>query len=179
MKVRTEHIKETVREYSFNEPYESFPMLAEMVAAGECHFTGPVAVDISAGRETDHYRIDGVVRVPVQLECSRCLCSFDKPVLSRFTILFSQNAGAGQDEDEVELEERDLISASYSGDEIDLAPEIAEQVALGIPLKPLCSELCEGLCTVCGIDLNSGSCTCAAESKQSKFAALKDFTVRL
>jgi len=179
MKVRTEHIRETVREYSFSESADSFPVLSEMAVAGECRFTGPVVVEISAEREMDHYRVDGTVRVPVQLNCSRCLCSFDKAVLSRFTILFSECSGNSLDEDEVELEERDLISASFSGDEIDLAPEVAEQIALGIPLKPLCSESCKGLCPVCGIDLNNGSCNCVADSKQSKFSALKDFQVRL
>jgi len=178
MKVRTEHIKETVREYSFNESADSFPVLAEMVAAGECRFTGPVTVEINAGREMNHYRIDGVVRVPVQLECSRCLGSFAKSVVSRFTILFSENSGSNQDEDEVELEEKDLITASFEGDEIDLAPEIAEQVALEIPIKPLCSESCKGLCPVCGTDRNTGACSCTAEPKTSKFAALKDFKVR-
>ncbi len=178
MKIRTEHIKETVREFSFNEPPESFPVLAAMAAAGECTFTGPVQVEFTAGRELDHYRIDGTVNVPVQLHCSRCLCTFDKAVFSRFTIFFSQGSASQQDEDEVELEERDLITASFSGDEIDLMPEIAEQVALEIPLKPLCSEVCKGLCSTCGIDLNTGTCSCLRAQKQSKFAVLKDFKVR-
>jgi uncharacterized protein len=178
MKVRTDHIKETAREFSFNEPVASFPVLVEMAAAGVCHFTGSLQVTISASRELDHYRVEGSVSVPVQLDCSRCLCRFDRTIFSRFTIFFREGTTTQDDEDEVELEERDLISASFSGDEIDLMPEIAEQVVLGIPLKPLCSEACKGLCPHCGIDLNSGSCTCSTESKQSKFAALKDFKVR-
>jgi len=179
MKVRTEHIKEAVREYSFNEPAESFPVLAEMVAAGECRFTGSVQVALTAGRELDHYRVEGTVTVPVQLDCSRCLCRFDRTVHSEFTFFFREDSAANhEEEDEVELGEHDLISTCFSGDEIDLLPEIAEQVALEIPLKPLCSENCKGLCPVCGIDLNSGSCSCIIEQKQSKFAALKDFKVR-
>ncbi|MDK9717592.1 MAG: DUF177 domain-containing protein [Trichlorobacter sp.] len=178
MKIRTEHIKEAVRDYSFNEPAESFQVLAEMVAAGECRFTGSVQVELTAEREHDHYRVEGTVSVPVQLDCSRCLCSFDRTVFSRFTIFFREGVAVNhEEEDEVELNEHDLISTCFSGDEIDLMPEIAEQVALDIPLKPLCSENCKGLCPVCGIDLNSGSCSCVIEQKQSKFAALKDFKV--
>lgn len=178
MKVRTEHIKESVREYSFNEPAEFFPVLAAMTAAGECQFTGSVQVAIKAERELDHYRFEGTVTVPVQLNCSRCLCSFDRTVFSQFTIFFREGVAANHEKDEVELEERDLISASFNGDEIDLMPEIAEQVALEIPFKPLCSENCKGLCAVCGIDLNSNQCSCVIEQKQSKFAALKDLKVR-
>lgn len=179
MKIRTEHIKEMVRNYSFNESAESFQLLADMIKAGECRFTGPVTVEINAGKETDHYRVEGVVSVSVQLDCSRCLCSFDKAISSAFTIFFREGSAPREEEDEVELDERDLISSSFSGDEIDLAPEIAEQVALEVPLKPLCSESCRGLCPVCGIDLNGGSCTCSIGSQHSKFAVLKDFKVRL
>jgi uncharacterized protein len=100
-------------------------------------------------------------------------------VHSGFTIFFREDSAAHhEEEDEVELGEHDLISTCFSGDEIDLLPEIAEQVALEIPLKPLCSENCKGLCPVCGIDLNFGTCNCVIEQKQSKFAALKDFKVR-
>lgn len=178
MKVRTEHIKEAVREYSFNEPAGAFPVLHDMETAGECRFTGTVQVNLTAGRELDHYRVEGTVTVPVQLDCSRCLCSFDRVIVSNFTIFFREGAGLQEEENEVELEERDLISTSFSGDEIDLMPEIAEQVALEVPVKPLCSEVCKGLCPFCGKDLNSGVCGCSAEPKSSKFAALKDFKVR-
>lgn len=178
MKVRTEHIKEAVREYSFIEPIASFPVLQEMEAADECLFTGSVQVVVKAGREQDHYRIEGSLVVPVQMTCSRCLCSFDRTVTSKFTIFFREGVAAQEDEDELELDEQDLITTSFSGDEIDLMPEIAEQVALEIPVKPLCSEQCRGLCPSCGIDLNSSSCSCVAVEKPSKFAALKDFKVR-
>ncbi len=178
MKVRTEHIKEAVREYTFSEPAAAFPVLHDMETARECRFTGPVQVEIKAGRELDHYRVDGMVTVPVQMDCSRCLTSFDKQITSAFTIFFREGDGPQQEEQEVELEERDLISTSFCGDEIDLLPEIAEQVALEIPVKPLCSELCKGLCPTCGADLNLTDCGCAIEAKPSKFAALKDFKVR-
>lgn len=178
MKVRTEHIKESVREYSFVEPASSFPILQEMESAGECSFVGPVQVAFKACREMDHYRVEGTLAVPVQLTCSRCLCNFSKSVASRFTIFFREGVAAHEDEDELELAEQDLISTSFSGDEIDLLPEIAEQVALEIPVKPLCSDACKGLCPACGADLNSDGCSCALEQKTSKFAVLKDFKVR-
>lgn len=179
MKVKTEHIKEVVREYDFIKPYASFPVLQEMESAGECRFMGPVSVTVKAGKELDHYRVDGTLTVPVQLICSRCLGSFDKAVASSFSIFFREGRSCQQeDAEELELEERDLISSVFSGDEIDLMPEIAEQVALEIPVKPLCSESCKGLCPQCGVDRNVAQCSCNAEEKPSKFAALKDFKVR-
>ena len=178
MKIRTEHIRETVREFSFTESAESFPVLMDMVASGECRFNGPVKAELAVVREMDHYRIDGSVTVSVQLECSRCLCSFERVIFSRFTIFFREGVIACEDEDEIELEERDLVSAFFSGDEIDLAPEISGQIALDIPLKPLCSHSCKGLCPLCGVDLNTQTCSCSQEPVNIKFAALKDFKVR-
>lgn len=180
MKVKTEHIREAVRQYVFHESAETFPVLASMTEAGECRFTGPISVDLTVGREMDHYRVDGSLKVPVSLLCSRCLAEFDQTVSSQFSIFFREGEGLGADneeDDDVELDERALVSATFSGDEIDLQPELGEQVALCIPLKPLCSESCKGLCPVCGIDLNTATCGCKEEERFSKFSALKNFKV--
>lgn len=179
MKVRIEQIRDVVRELTFVEPVASFPVLVAMVEAGECTFDSSVEVHLTVGREMDHYRVDGSVSAPVQMACSRCLTLFRHTVASRFTLIFTEEQGPlSVDEDEVQLDERDLVSATFSGDEIDLIPEIGEQVALAVPLKPLCSCGCKGLCPACGVDLNSVQCVCSAEPKLSKFAVLKDFKVQ-
>lgn len=181
MKVKTEHIREAVRQYAFHESADAFPVLASMAEAGECRFNGQISVELTAGREMDHYRVDGSLSVPVSLVCSRCLADFEQAVSSQFTIFFREGDSIGADSeegDEVELDERALVSATFNGDEIDLQPEIGEQVALCIPLKPLCSEGCKGLCPFCGVDRNTVACECEKEAKPSKFSALKDFKVR-
>lgn len=179
MKVRTEHIREAVRHFVFEESADAFPALAAMQSAGECRFNGPISVELSAEREMDHYRVEGALYVTVSLVCSRCLADFNRKVETDFTIFFRETTGEEEyDESEVELEERDLVSASFTGDELDLGPEIGEQVALNIPLKPLCDDGCKGLCPACGADLNIAVCGCAKEEKPSKFSALKDFKVK-
>jgi uncharacterized protein len=178
MKVRLDHIRDVTRELSFSEPVESFPVLVAMVASGECAFDGPVQATLIAGREMDHYRVEGTVTVPLRQTCSRCLVSFDQELSSRFTIFFREGTPQVGDEEEVELAEQDLVSAVFSGDEIDLLPEIGEQVALAVPLKPLCNEQCKGLCPVCGVDRNTTACGCSREPVNLKFAALKDFKVQ-
>jgi uncharacterized protein len=178
MKIKIEHIGESPRSLTITEPATSFPALAAMVDSGECAFTGPVRSEIQASREADQYRVDGHVSVPVSTSCSRCLKPLDFNVSSRFTIYFRRETFSNsQANDEVELEERDLISTSFSGDELDLFPEIGEQVALEIPVKPLCKEQCKGICPSCGADLNSSPCNCNTEDFPHKFNALKDFKV--
>jgi uncharacterized protein len=40
-------------------------------------------------------------------------------------------------------------------------------------MKPLCREDCQGLCPVCGTNLNNGTCTCKREWEDPRLAALK------
>lgn len=178
MKLKTDHIKEKAKVFSFCEPAEFFPALKGMEQSGECSFTGPVQVDCNAFFEFRHYRVDGSVQTSANLTCSRCLQSFHHKIDSSFTIFFSQGTELQTEEDELELDVQDLITATFCGDEIDLAPEVSDQIALAVPLKPLCSDNCKGLCVSCGTDLNQASCQCQAVEKESKFAALKDFKVR-
>lgn len=160
------------------EKVESFPVLSGMQIAGEVTFTGPIGSDITIEREYDHLRAVGRVVAPLSLACSRCLARYDEVIDSSFTIIFRKGTALDAvEEDEIELNEQDLISSSYIGNEIDFTHEIEEQVTMEIPLKPLCSENCKGLCPVCGTDLNKASCDCSRGDFSLKFSALKDFKV--
>ena len=176
MKLSVDHIREKGQHLQGQEPIESFPVLAGMQKDGICSFTGPVAYDIRAEREYDHLRVSGTVSVPLHLACSRCLSEYASRAATHFTIIFRRGSHeevvAGE---ETELNEQDLVSATYSGDEIDLTHEIEEQIAMEIPIKPLCGEACKGLCPSCGTDLNKSDCTCQRTPINFKFSALKDF----
>jgi uncharacterized protein len=49
-------------------------------------------------------------------------------------------------------------------DFIDLAPMVHDAVFLDLPLAPLCSADCQGLCPYCGIDRNEARCECQGET---------------
>ena len=178
MKIKIDHIKQTAFEMHVEKPVDVFPVLARMQADGECLFTGPVTADITVEREFDHLKATGRVQVPMTLSCCRCLAAYPSAIDSTFRIIFrKETARHTEVEDETELCDDDLIASTYSGDEIDLAHEIEEQVAMEIPLKPLCDEECKGLCPACGTDLNTSSCSCTREPVNLKFSALKDFKI--
>lgn len=178
MKITVDHIHEKPLSLHADEPVELFPVLVGMETDGECTFTSPIRYDVTVVREFDHLRVAGSVNTSVSLSCSRCLATFDAAITSDFTIFFRR--GAAQEavsEEETELNEQDLISATFTGDEIDLTHEIEEQVAMEVPLQPLCSRNCKGLCPECGIDLNQAGCSCSDKQFNFKFGALKDFKV--
>lgn len=176
MKIEIDKVKKKPVDLSEVLPASHFPNLAEMEKAGECVFTAPVSARVSAAWEFDHVRAAGRVETAVRLTCSRCLAEYDAPIASDFTIFYTEAKGEELDE-EVELSDEELISASYTGDEIDVDPEIAEQVMLEVPYKPLCSESCKGLCHQCGADLNAGECGCDRGGINLKMAALKNIKI--
>jgi len=178
VKLIVDHIKDTPISLHIDEPVGTFPLLAGMQNDTGCCIAGNIEGDVTVVREYDNIRVTGRVTAPLALSCSRCLADYTSFVDTSFTIFFrKESAVAPSTEDELELGEMDLLSSSYSGDEIDLTHEIEEQIAMEIPLKPLCSEACKGLCHVCGVDLNTSSCSCSKEPVSLTFSALKDFKV--
>jgi uncharacterized protein len=176
LKIRIDEVKKKRVDLTEEEPAAHYANLVQMEKAGECSFVEPVHAEVSAVWEYDHVRATGTVHSAVQLACSRCLAEYQLPVNSSFTIFYTQSKGEDLDE-EVELSDEDLISVSYQGEEIDLDFEIAEQVMMEIPFKPLCSESCKGLCSECGADLNLGDCNCRHGEVNLKMSALKKLVI--
>ena len=177
MKIRIADITEKAKFIDTVEEVNLFPTLIQAQDAGECRFLSPVSVSLSFAREYDHIRVQGSVGTTVSLSCSRCLSEFSAELSSTFTIFYTK-ALTAQPEDEVELGEQDLISATYSGDEIDFSAEVAEQILLEIPYKPLCAEECRGLCASCGTDLNNSDCSCNSNAVSMAFGSLQGLKVK-
>ena len=176
MKIRIDEVKQKRLDLAEEQPAKHYPNLLEMEKAGECSFVEPVRTTVSAIWEYDHVRASGVVESAVKLSCSRCLAEYQLPLSSTFTIFYTKSAG-GEFDEEVELSDQDLISVSYTGEEIDLDFEIAEQVMMEVPFKPLCSESCRGLCPECGTDLNAGECGCDRGGINLQMSALKKIRI--
>jgi uncharacterized protein len=176
LKINVEKVKRKQIDLAEEEPAAHYASLAQMEKDGDCVFTAPVRAQVSAIWEYDHVRAHGTVESAARLSCSRCLAEYELPLSSEFTIFYTESTGDDL-EDEVELSDQELISATYTGEEIDLDLEIAEQVMLEVPFKPLCSESCRGLCTVCGADLNAGECGCDRGDINLKMVGLKKLKI--
>ncbi|BDV43184.1 hypothetical protein GURASL_21070 [Geotalea uraniireducens] len=177
MKVRVDDIKEREKQLFYEEAPDAFPSLAAVTTDKFCTFIAPVTVSLTVFREYDHIRTNGKIKTRVRMKCSRCLAEFDVDVDSSFILIYSKANQLSNDEDEIELGDEDLISVAYTGDEIDFSPEIAEQVIMELPIKPLCKEDCQGLCPQCGADLNESECGCEKSVHNLTFSALKNFKV--
>lgn len=176
--VRLDDIRGKNVELSEEFSSSTFPVLSEMIHSGEVIITSPVLVEITAAHEFDHVRVSGRVEAGIRLACSRCCAEYDDRLSSAFELFYTKAQGAETVQDEeIELSEIDLVSVTYRGDEIDLIPEVDEQIVMELPLKPLCSEQCRGLCSNCGTDLNVADCGCHRGVSSLNFGALKDLKI--
>ena len=91
--------------------------------------------------------------------CSRCLERARVPLDVALQVSFVARAQGDPDPDS---EEEDLDVGYFDGDEVDLGPEIRDQLLLTFPIKPLCREDCAGLCAICGGNRNLHPCECVA-----------------
>jgi uncharacterized protein len=116
-------------------------------------------VDIVDGT-TVHVR--GRLSGTLRLECGRCLEGYAAPIGQELDLFYLPGAPERPEdqEDEVELSDREVVVGYYDADRLDLGDVAREQIFLSLPLKPLCREDCRGLCPTCGKNLNDGDCGC-------------------
>jgi len=148
--------------------------------AGEENFTLDSAGSLRCRLElvdgnTVHVR--GHLRARLGLECGRCLETFPLLVDQELDLFYLPHRpdAVEEEEDEVELSDRDMVVAYYDGERLDLGDVIREQFFLAVPMKRLCGESCRGRCPACGVNRNAQSCACvlAEEAFDLRLAGLK------
>lgn len=130
-----------------------------------------VSLRVRVRKDGANYRLLGAVETRLRLACSRCLEPFDVPVHLSVDLLYLPhrvNTGDG----EAEISDEDLSTAFYQDEQIDLGLMIREQFQLAVPMKPLCRDTCRGLCSSCGINLNSERCSCDTSWRDPRLATL-------
>jgi uncharacterized protein len=119
--------------------------------------------------------ITGHLQSTPELECSRCLERFPFKIDSDLDMELAP-AEVLVKESEHELVHGELDTDFYRGEEINPVEIIREQLLISLPMVPLHSPDCKGLCSVCGADLNKTNCGHErnAPGDFGAFSALKD-----
>jgi uncharacterized protein len=105
-----------------------------------------VSLDLRFQAVSEGVLVTGSAVAPLSGECARCLDPLTSTIGVSFQELYRYLPDPGEDENDVE--ERFL-----DGDLLDLEPAFRDAVVLALPLSPLCSEDCAGLCVECGAKL--------------------------
>lgn len=109
--------------------------------------------------------VQGTVKTQANLSCSRCLKAFS----SDLEIPFEETYYRDGDTLSEGLEDE---ASFYQGEKIELDDLIIGDLLLAIPMKPVCSSDCKGLCPICGNDLNVRQCQCRKEEIDPRLAVL-------
>lgn len=156
---------------------------------GEALEGSPLSVDPDAGDGTFTLHaqkdgadifIDGRLQTDVVTECCRCLGDMPLPVDVRVVTLFTARGPQLRPEpDEMDLTPEELDRAFYSGNELVLDAMVREHVLLELPMKPLCSDACEGIPVPRHVQPPPGVFEPSADDVDPRLAPLKDIAAQL
>ena len=155
------HVERTFEAAAFEPPDEDYRVSAPV----------HLSMDVEKAN-ADVFRVAGRVSTRLELECGRCLEPYEIAVDAPFELRYvpqSENSGEGDQE----VGEDDLTTAYYREGVVDVVDLLREQFQLALPMKPLCSEACQGLCAVSGTNLIRSSCECKPRWEDPRLAALK------
>jgi len=155
-------------------------VVTKTFAAGTLDYHGtdfrqaaPLKVNVTAELAGSEIHIRGRVGTTLEATCDRCLGSVSIPVERDFDLFYRPVTTIARAE-EVELPADELEVGFFTGDGIELADVVTEQVILSVPMKVVCSADCRGLCPNCGANLNLAKCGCMPTPEDSPFSSLKE-----
>ena len=160
--------------------FEEFPARTTLMAApgelspvrDDVRSIGAVSLAVSIQKSGDEFFCQGHVTGTVEIECARCLGSYELElegdadfVLTTAEVREQQGAEGVDNEDYVLFDGNAL--------QVDLRDVVRQVLLVELPLKPICSDSCKGLCSVCGANLNLTSCQCDTKKTDARWEALE------
>ena len=107
----------------------------------------PVERDLQIQSVSEGVLVTGTVSAPTAGECARCLA----PVVGHVEVTLTELFAYPESATEATTEEDEV--GHVVDDIIDLEQSIIDAVGLELPLSPLCTPDCPGLCPECGVVL--------------------------
>ncbi len=192
MKINLDRIGESPCEEHFEAPASWWlERSADAQERVDYEVVEPFRFQLRVHRMRNDTYLEGKARGAIELECSRCMTRYRHALREDFRLVL-EPVGDNVPDDPEGAEElaqtglclRDEIElAWYRGSEIVLDELFGEVISAALPIQPLCSENCAGVCPGCGARREvapsqpAGSCRCGYQEepesdRPSPFAAL-------
>lgn len=132
-----------------------------------------VVVDLDIQKSDDEYFCQAGISAVVTLECSRCLGQYETELSTSTDFIVSSKVTYEELRKEAEDDENYVF---YQGEAqvVDLYEIVRQTIILAVPMMPICSDNCRGLCPICGTNLNLHECNCHYEQINERWNGLKD-----
>lgn len=147
------------------DPGEGEPLHAEKVRG-----------DAKVTRLAASLLVQGDIDAMVLLECSRCLERFALPVDARLEEQFlpTIDVETGAPVRREAFEEDDQAFEIDPNHLMDLTEPIRQALLVALPMKPLHSPDCKGICLQCGANLNEVDCGHTEEPVDNRWTGLRE-----
>lgn len=123
----------------------------------------PLTGTFTITRTSEGIYLSGTLESAYIVECVRCLGEANVTVQIKLDDLFYYPPATAP-EGEFFVGENGFI---------DLAPLVRELSLLEMPMQPICSAACQGLCMECGQNLNEADCGCVVEELDPRMTVLR------
>lgn len=124
------------------------PLNIESFEKGLVYSIKHIILDLEIRKIENNFFLKGILEEELELICSRCLEPFK--YTEKIEIIHRL-------QEEKELEEDAFPIKNDIFNPYDMAMELID---INLPMKPLCSPDCKGLCVHCGANLNIEGCDC-------------------
>ena len=153
--------------------------LAEFHVA--CRVVRPLRAELVVLPQDNGCLLRGRLTGEVALPCNRCaeeaLVTLDQ-TFDEFEAYPDSGTGDTEVFDERALLENGHVLRLENGVPVlDVSAFLWEEFSLALPVKPLCSPDCRGVCPVCGKNLNEGPCGCSSDEGDPRLAALRNLKI--
>lgn len=158
-----------LRERTGNEFSVTGELRIETVRLGaeEIVFAEPVRYSLALRNVGEGILVKGTVDGSAVLRCSRCLEKFTYELavpVDEIAVFASPDKEEGQGD-----------AMTMEGPELDIHSIVYQNVVVSIPMRPLCREMCAGICPRCGKDLNVEPHSHEETEVDDRLAPLKAF----
>lgn len=146
-----------------------------------CRVVRPLKAELSVLPQDNGCLLRGRLTGEVALPCNRCaeeaLVTLDQ-AFDEFEAYPDSGSGDAEVFDErVLLESSHVLRLENGVPMLDVSAFLWEEFSLALPVKPLCSPNCRGVCPVCGKNLNEGPCGCCSNEGDPRLASLRNLKI--
>jgi len=163
MKINLEDITDDGLHLSFDGTQDLLAKALAEVPPSEGVVIDPaIKGDLDLIKTGDNFALTGVIHAVMRLHCARCVKEFTTRTKVEMDLVVRQRTPETRpDDDALQTEASEIL---VEGPEVDLAEIVYQEILLEVPMQPLCSESCPGLCPLCGALKGSDECKCPGET---------------
>lgn len=153
------------REFSFSDQSLWTGPMRELRVAGR--IGQPLEASMLIVPQDDGWLITGRLSGSVVLPCDACAEEFEQAIDEEFDSFETLNMAEGEFADESRVRVENGVPR------LDAGGLLWEQLMLALPTRPECRPGCKGLCPACGVNRNTGTCSCTQDQGDPRLAVLR------